>query len=76
MILWHELAHVFHIQMSKNRVPRWFTEGLAEYETIIVRPEWQREEHLALYHGLREGKVPKVASFTAPSPTSTAPPMS
>jgi tetratricopeptide (TPR) repeat protein len=63
MILWHELAHVFHIQQSKNRVPRWFTEGLAEYETIIQRPEWQREEHLALFHGLRDGKIPKVASF-------------
>jgi tetratricopeptide (TPR) repeat protein len=63
MILWHELAHVFHIQLSHNRVPRWFTEGLAEYETIIQRPEWRREEHLALYHGLRDGKIPKVASF-------------
>lgn len=63
MILWHELAHVFHIQLSNNRVPRWFTEGLAEYETIIQRPEWRREEHLALYHGLEDGKIPKVASF-------------
>jgi len=63
MILWHELAHVFHIQRSHNRVPRWFTEGLAEYETIIQRPEWRREEQLALYHGLKEGKIPKVASF-------------
>ncbi len=63
MILWHELGHVFHIQQSHNRVPRWFTEGLAEYETIIQRPEWRREEHLALYHGLRDHKIPKVASF-------------
>jgi len=63
MILWHELGHVFHIQQSHNRVPRWFTEGLAEYETIIQRPEWRREEHLALYLGLRDDKIPKVASF-------------
>ena len=63
MIVWHELAHVFHIQLSHNRVPRWFTEGLAEYETIIQRPEWQREEQLALYEGLRAGKIPKVDSF-------------
>jgi len=63
MILWHELAHVFHIQGSKSHVPRWFTEGLAEYETIIRRPEWRREEHVALYNGLRHGKIPKVASF-------------
>ena len=33
MTLWHELGHVFPIQMSKNHVPRWFTEGLTEYET-------------------------------------------
>jgi len=40
-IVWHELSHVFHLQMSKNHVPRWFTEGLAEHETIIARPEWK-----------------------------------
>jgi tetratricopeptide (TPR) repeat protein len=54
---------VFHIQLSKSRVPRWFTEGLAEYETIIARPEWRREEELALYQGLRAQKVPAVESF-------------
>src|SRR5690606_16602710 len=41
--VWHELAHVFHIQLSDSRVPRWFTEGLAEYETIVARKEWKRE---------------------------------
>ncbi len=63
MVVWHELAHVFHIQLSKNRVPRWFTEGLAEYETIIQRREWRREEDVALYFGFRDGNIPKVASF-------------
>ena len=28
MVLWHELGHVFAIQLSNSRVPRWFTEGL------------------------------------------------
>jgi cellulose synthase operon protein C len=52
MTLWHELAHVFHIQLSRNRVPRWFTEGLAEYETLIERPEWRREYDADLYETL------------------------
>ncbi|MGB5706463.1 MAG: tetratricopeptide repeat protein, partial [Arenicellales bacterium] len=38
--LWHELAHVFHLSMSDNRVPRWFSEGLAVYEERIARPGW------------------------------------
>jgi tetratricopeptide (TPR) repeat protein len=63
MIVWHELSHVFHIQQSKSHVPRWFTEGLAEYETILARPEWRREEEPSLFYGLRAGKLPEVANF-------------
>lgn len=62
-VLWHELGHVFAIQLSKNHVPRWYTEGLSEYETIIRRKEWQREEDPALYAALRRGRIPAVASF-------------
>lgn len=57
-IIWHELAHVFHLQLSKNHVPRWFTEGLAEYETVVARPEWQREEDSALYTAFEQDRVP------------------
>lgn len=60
MTLWHELAHVFHIQMSKSHVPRWFTEGLAEYETLVVRSEWQREHDDQLFAAMRDGRLPKL----------------
>jgi tetratricopeptide (TPR) repeat protein len=63
MTLWHELAHVFHIQLSKSRVPRWFTEGLAEYETLVARPEWRREYDADLYDALSRGKVPPLAQM-------------
>ncbi|MCB9592237.1 MAG: tetratricopeptide repeat protein [Sandaracinaceae bacterium] len=62
-ITWHELAHVFHLQLSHNRVPRWFTEGLAEYETMIARPEWQREEDFRLYRALAADRLPPVAQL-------------
>jgi tetratricopeptide (TPR) repeat protein len=57
-VLWHELAHVFAIQLSKNHVPRWFTEGLSEYETMIRRPEWQRELDPEFYLALKKGALP------------------
>jgi tetratricopeptide (TPR) repeat protein len=59
----HELAHVFHIQMSRNRVPRWFTEGLAEHETMRARPEWRREEDHRLFFALEGGRLPPVRDF-------------
>lgn len=59
-ITWHELAHVFHLQLSRNHVPRWFTEGLAEYETTIARPEWKREEDYELWLAVRQGRVPSL----------------
>jgi Flp pilus assembly protein TadD len=57
-VLWHELAHVFAIQLSDSRVPRWFTEGLSEYETMIRRREWRRELDPELYLVLKRGLLP------------------
>ncbi len=62
-IVWHELSHVFHLQLSKNHVPRWFTEGLAEYETTIARPEWKREDDHALWQALHAGTLPALFDF-------------
>jgi cellulose synthase operon protein C len=57
-VLWHELGHVFAIQLSNSRVPRWFTEGLSEYETMIRRPEWRRNLDPELYRALKKNKLP------------------
>jgi Tfp pilus assembly protein PilF len=62
-VLWHELAHVFAIQISKSHVPRWFTEGLSEYETMIRRPEWRRELDPKLYVALADHRVPRAVDM-------------
>lgn len=38
--LWHELAHTFHLGLTRHRVPRWFSEGLAVYEERGARSGW------------------------------------
>jgi len=38
--LWHELSHVYVLNMTKSRTPRWFTEGLAVYEETAASPDW------------------------------------
>lgn len=63
MVLWHELSHVFAIQLSNSRVPRWYTEGLSEYETTLARPEWRRENDADLYAALVENRLPSVTDL-------------
>ena len=65
MVLWHELGHVFAIQLSNSRVPRWFTEGLSEYETLIARPDWRRENDADLYGAVANGTLPSIAALNS-----------
>jgi hypothetical protein len=55
---------VFAIQLSRSRVPRWFTEGLSEWETARLRPEWTRHDDAALYAALRQGELPPLLSLS------------
>ena len=36
----HEFSHVYVLSMTENRVPRWFTEGLAVHEEGAASPDW------------------------------------
>ncbi len=63
LMLWHELSHVFALQLSRSRVPRWFTEGLSEWETAHARPEWVRRTHAELYAALRDQTLLGIADL-------------
>ncbi len=62
-VVWHEMAHVYHIQMSNGRVPRWFTEGLAEYETNVEDPAWLRHHDTEIASKLFTEGMPSVLNF-------------
>jgi tetratricopeptide (TPR) repeat protein len=64
LVLAHELAHVFAIELSRSRVPRWFTEGLSEVETMHARPEWVRHDDAALYGAWRRGELPPLTALS------------
>ena len=38
--MWHELSHVYALEITGHRVPRWFTEGLAVFEETAAAPDW------------------------------------
>jgi cellulose synthase operon protein C len=65
MVLWHELGHVFAIQLSNSRVPRWYTEGLSEYETLVARPEWRRENDADIWLAFSGNTLPSIADLNS-----------
>jgi len=58
--LWHEIAHVITLQMSKNRLPRWLSEGISVWEERRARPEWGREMDMSFAQAINEDKVLKL----------------
>ncbi|HXE80467.1 MAG TPA: tetratricopeptide repeat protein, partial [Vicinamibacterales bacterium] len=55
--LWHELAHVVTLHLSKQRVPRWLTEGVSVYEERQARPAWARDMEIDFAEAMNRGEV-------------------
>ena len=68
--LWHELAHVYTLQMSNQRIPRWLTEGVSVHEETRERPEWGGEMEVPFAIAMERGQVLKLkdlnSGFTKP----------
>lgn len=56
-IAWHEFAHIITLQMTRNRIPRWLSEGISVYEEHQGRPEWGRHQDLDLVRAVQQDKL-------------------
>lgn len=55
--VWHEYAHVLTLALSKNRVPRWLTEGVSVYEEKQRNPAWERGMQRELLDAWHNGDI-------------------
>jgi tetratricopeptide (TPR) repeat protein len=39
-VLWHEFCHVITLQLTRNKMPRWLSEGISVYEESQADPSW------------------------------------
>ncbi len=63
--LWHELAHVITLQMTRHNIPRWYSEGLSVYEEHRARPGWGDDLTPDFVRAYKEGKLLKVSELNA-----------
>ncbi|HEY3914161.1 MAG TPA: tetratricopeptide repeat protein, partial [Verrucomicrobiae bacterium] len=45
-VLWHEFCHVVTLTLTKNRMPRWLSEGISVYEERQANPGWGERMNL------------------------------
>lgn len=64
-IVWHELVHVFTLQMTNNRMPRWLSEGISTWEERQARPEWGRRQGLDLVRAVQQNRLLPVGNLNA-----------
>jgi tetratricopeptide (TPR) repeat protein len=64
-VLWHELAHVFHLGITDHQVPRWFSEGLAVHEQRQAREGWGHQAGPGFLNRYREGLLLPVSKLNA-----------
>ncbi|MBI3875233.1 MAG: tetratricopeptide repeat protein [Verrucomicrobia bacterium] len=41
-VLWHEFCHVVTLSLTKNKMPRWLSEGISVYEERTANPAWSQ----------------------------------
>jgi cellulose synthase operon protein C len=61
--LWHEMSHVFILTATRDRVPRWFTEGLAVHEEGVRAPEWRDRVTPDVLLAIRDKKLLPIAKL-------------
>lgn len=64
--LWHEYAHVVTLTATKNRMPRWLSEGISVYEEMEKNPNWgQRMTPRYRKMILEEGKLTPISRMSS-----------
>jgi len=70
-VLWHEFCHVVTLTATKNRMPRWLSEGISVYEERQANPAWGEKMNLAYRDMVLKGDLTPLGelsgAFLSPS---------
>lgn len=64
-VLWHEFTHVITLTMTRNRMPRWLSEGISVYEERRANPAWGQLMSLNYRDRIAEGKTQPISRMSS-----------
>lgn len=63
-VLWHEFCHTITLHMTRNKMPRWISEGISVYEEMRVNPSWGQSMDANYVRMIEEGETPGISELS------------
>ena len=64
-VLWHEFCHVVTLNITKNRMPRWLSEGISVYEERRADQRWGEQINPQYRQFIVEGKMKPISDLSS-----------
>jgi tetratricopeptide (TPR) repeat protein len=64
-VLWHEFCHVITLNMTRNKMPRWLSEGISVYEERRADIRWGEQINPQYRQFIVEGKMKPIADLSS-----------
>ena len=63
-VLWHEFCHVVTLELTRNRMPRWLSEGISVYEERQADPTWGQRMTAANRTRIMNGRLTPIRDLS------------
>lgn len=63
-VLWHEFAHVVTLHLTKNKMPRWLSEGISVYEESQRNPTWGQQMNPQYRRMILDGELTPIGQLS------------
>lgn len=63
-VLWHEFCHVVTLELTRNRMPRWLSEGISVYEERQADPAWGQRMTAANRTRIMNGRLTPIRDLS------------
>jgi tetratricopeptide (TPR) repeat protein len=64
-VLWHEYCHVVTLGLTKNKMPRWLSEGISVFEERQANPAWGERQSPQYREMILHGELTPVGKLSA-----------
>ena len=64
-VLWHEFAHVVTLTLTKNKMPRWLSEGISVHEELAADPAWGQQMTPDYRKRILDGKLTPLSELSS-----------